>query len=118
MTVDRVVAALDVGFIINRSGAEQQVRGGILDGLSAAWLQEMTFSKGQAQQTNFHQYPMLRIDAAPPIDVQFIESDVQPTGLGEPPLPPIAPAVCNAIFAATGKRIRSLPIRHHDLSWT
>jgi isoquinoline 1-oxidoreductase beta subunit len=118
LTVDRVVAALDVGFIINRSGAEQQVRGGIIDGLSAAWLQEMTFSKGRAQQTNFHQYPMLRIGAVPPVDVQFIESDVQPTGLGEPPLPPIAPAVCNAIFAATGKRIRSLPIKHHDLSWT
>jgi isoquinoline 1-oxidoreductase beta subunit len=117
LKVDRVVAAVDVGFIINRSGAEQQVRGGILDGLSAAWQQELTFSAGRVDQLNFHQYPMLRMDAIPDIDIEFIESDARPTGLGEPPLPPVAPAVCNAIFAATGKRIRRLPIRHADLSW-
>jgi len=118
LRVDRVVAALDVGCIVNRSGAENQVRGGILDGLSTAWHQEMTFQSGRARETNFHQYPMLRMGAEPRIDIEFIEGEGRPTGLGEPPLPPIAPAVCNAIFAATGKRIRSLPIRHTDLGWT
>jgi isoquinoline 1-oxidoreductase beta subunit len=118
LRVERVVVAVDVGCIVNRSGAEQQVRGGIVDGLSAAWLQEMTFEAGRARELNFHQYPMLRMGAEPAIDIEFIESDGRPTGLGEPPLPPVAPAVCNAIFAATGKRIRTLPIRHTDLGWS
>ena len=118
LTVDRVVAAVDVGRIINYSGSESQVQGSIIDGLGAAWLQELTIDRGRAAQSNFHDYPLLRIDAAPKrIDVHFIESDNPPTGLGEPALPPLAPAVCNAIFAATGKRIRRLPISKTELNY-
>ena len=118
LTVKRVTAAVDVGPIINRSGAESQVQGSIMDGLSAAWLQEITIADGAVQQSNFHDFPLLRIDAAPKqVDVHFIETKTAPTGLGEPALPPVAPAVCNAIFAATGIRIRRLPISKTDLQW-
>jgi isoquinoline 1-oxidoreductase beta subunit len=108
--VHRVTAAVDVGPIVNLSGAENQVQGSIIDGLSAMLAQEMTFEDGRAQQTNFHQYPLLRMPRAPEVDVHFIQSDFPPTGLGEPALPPLAPAVANAIFAVTGERIRRLPI--------
>jgi isoquinoline 1-oxidoreductase beta subunit len=118
LRVERVVAAVDVGRIINLSGAEAQVQGSIIDGLSGAWLQELTIDSGRVSQSNFHDYPLLRIDAAPrQIDIHFIESEGSPTGLGEPALPPVVPAVCNAIFAVTGKRIRSLPISKNDLHY-
>ena len=119
LAVTRVVAAVDVGPIINYSGAESQVQGSIIDGLGAAWLQEITLNEGRVAQTNFHDYPLLRIDAVPAqVEVHFIQSDNPPTGLGEPALPPLPPAVCNAIFAATGKRIRRLPVAKTDLRWT
>lgn len=119
LAVKRVTAAVDVGPIINRSGAESQVQGSIMDGLSAAWLQEITIADGAVQQSNFHDFPVLRMDAAPrQVDVHFIETKTAPTGLGEPALPPVAPAICNAIFAATGTRIRRLPISRTDLKWT
>ena len=119
LTVHSVVASVDVGPIINYSGAESQVQGSIIDGLGAAWLQEITVGEGRVEQTNFHDYPLLRIDASPAkIEVHFIQSDNPPTGLGEPALPPLPPAVCNAIFAATGKRIRRLPIVRTDLQWS
>ncbi len=119
LTVHSVVAAVDVGPIINLSGAENQVQGSIIDGLSAAWLQEITLAQGRVQQSNFHDYPLLRIEAAPPrVDVHFIKSDNPPTGLGEPALPPLPPALCNAIFAATGKRVRKLPLSQADLKWS
>ena len=118
LAVKRITAAVDVGPIINRSGAESQVQGSIMDGLSAAWLQEITIADGAVQQSNFHDFSVLRMDAAPrQVDVHFIESKTAPTGLGEPALPPVAPAVCNAIFAATGTRIRRLPISRTDLKW-
>jgi isoquinoline 1-oxidoreductase beta subunit len=118
LRVERVVAAVDVGRIINLSGAEAQVEGSIIDGLSAAWLQELTIERGRVSQSNFHDYPLLRIDAAPRrIDIHFVESDAPPTGLGEPALPPVVPAICNAIFAVTGTRIRQLPITKTNLHY-
>jgi len=119
LKVDRVVAAIDVGSqIVNLSGAENQVQGSIIDGLNAAWRQELDIQKGRVVQSNFHEYPMLRIPDAPrSIEIHFVKTDNPPTGLGEPALPPLAPAVYNAIFAATGKRVRQLPISRTDLSW-
>jgi len=120
LTVDRVVAAVDVGAqIINLSGAEAQVQGALIDGLSAAWRQELDVDRGRMVQSNFHEYAMLRLPEAPrQIDIHFRKTDFPVTGLGEPGLPPIAPAVCNAVFAATGKRIRELPFSRTDLSWS
>jgi isoquinoline 1-oxidoreductase beta subunit len=119
LKVHRFTAAADVGPIVNLSGAETQVQGSIVDGLSAAWLQEITFDRGRTVQTNFRDYPLLRLPDAPAvIDVHFVKSDFPPTGLGEPALPPSIPALCNAIFAACGKRVRTLPISGIDLSWS
>lgn len=118
LKVHQVWCAVDVGPIVNRSGAENQVQGSICDGLSAAWLQEITIERGRTVQRNFAEYPLLRINDAPKVEIAFIESPNPPTGLGEPCLPPTPPAICNAIFAATGKRIRSLPISKTDLRWS
>ena len=120
LKVDRVVAAVNIGSqIVNLSGAENQVQGSITDGLNAAWRQELDIRKGRVVQSNFHEYAMLRIPDAPKkIEIHFVKTDNPPTGLGEPALPPLAPAVCNAIFAATGKRVRQLPISKTDLSWS
>ena len=120
LRVDRVVAAVDVGRqIVNLSGAEGQVQGSIIDALSAAWYQEAILERGRMVKTNFHEYPLLRIPAAPAkIEIHFLRSDNNPTGLGEPGVPPLAPAVAGAIFAATGKRIREFPFSKFDLSWS
>ncbi len=109
-SVDKVTVAVDVGPIINRSGAISQVQGSIVDGLSTMALQIITMEGGVIEQDNFHEYEVMRIAATPEIDVHFIESDNPSTGLGEPALPPLAPAVTNAIYAATGERIRSMPL--------
>ena len=108
--VSKVYCAVNCGRVVNQSGAENQVEGAIIDGLSHALFSKITFDKGAAMQKNFHSYKFLRMKDAPlEVVVKFVPSEDAPTGLGEPGLPPIAPAVANAIFAATGKRYRNLP---------
>ncbi|HEX3728334.1 MAG TPA: molybdopterin cofactor-binding domain-containing protein, partial [Opitutaceae bacterium] len=119
LKVNRVTAAVDVGSqIVNLSGAENQIQGSIIDGLGTAMYQSLDIAKGRIVQSNFHEYPMIRMPDAPrQIDIHFLKTDYPPTGLGEPALPPLAPAVANAVFAATGKRLRELPFSKTDLSW-
>jgi isoquinoline 1-oxidoreductase beta subunit len=119
LAITKITAAVDAGTIINLSAAEAQVQGAILDGISAAWFQKITIERGAAAQTNFDDYPMLRMNDSPRLmEVHFVKSTAPPTGLGEPGLPAAAPAVCNAVFAATGRRIRTLPIISESLKWS
>ena len=107
--VHRIVAAVDCGHVVNPSGAEAQVQGGVIDGLSAALFGQITVDRGRTRQSNFGDYRLLRMRDTPSIEIHFVASDEPPSGLGEPPVPPVAPAVANAIFSLTGKRIRRLP---------
>jgi isoquinoline 1-oxidoreductase beta subunit len=116
ITVHRVTVVGDVGPIINRSMAENQCEGAVIDGLSTMLGLKVTFENGRVQEHNFDQYPMLRMPHAPEVDVHFIESDNGPTGLGEPALPALAAAVCNAIYAASGSRPRTMPISEEGYS--
>lgn len=117
VTPERVWVAVDIGkHVINPTNAENQVQGAILDGLSAAINQEITFERGRVVQSNFNNYPLLRNRKVPVINVSFLKTDYPPTGLGEPALPSALPAFCNAIHAATGQRIRKLPIRYAGFS--
>ena len=109
--VHKVVAAIDCGIAINPWNVVAQVESAIVFGLTAALHGELTLDKGRVQQSNFHDYPMLRMDEMPEIEVHVVESDEPPTSVGEPGVPPIAPAVANALFTLTGKRVRRLPIR-------
>ncbi len=119
VTVDKVWAVGDVGSeIINPNHAEQQVQGAVLDGLGQAFAQEITFANGRAQQSNFNTYQLLRMRQAPPVEVHWRKTDFAPTGIGEPALPPVIPALVNAIHAATGKRVRQIPLTKVDLKWT
>ena len=110
LKVHRVVCATDCGQVVNPAIVEQQIRSAIVFGLSAALKGELTIDAGRIQQANFNQYDVARMDETPVVDVQIVASEESPGGMGEAGVPPIAPAVCNAIFAATGKRIRRLPI--------
>jgi len=106
----KVFCAVNCGRVINLSGAENQVQGAIVDGICHSMFPKVTFVNGAVAETNFHSYQLLRINDAPmDIEVKFVESEEAPTGLGEPGLPPVAPALANAIYAATGKRIRKMP---------
>ncbi len=116
LIVHKVTVAADIGLVVDLSGAENQCQGSVVDGLSAMLEQEVTMENGRIQQENFDSYPLLRMPAAPTVDVHFIQSDYPPTGAGEPALPPLAPAVCNAIYAASGYRVRTLPISKEGFS--
>ena len=110
LRVHRVIAVIDVGLPINPLNLEAQTEGGIIDGLSAALLGEITIERGRTVQSTFDDYRLLRNRDAPEIDVHIVPSQARPTGFGEIALPPIAPAVANALFAATGIRVRRLPV--------
>jgi isoquinoline 1-oxidoreductase beta subunit len=113
--VHRVVCALDCGTFINPDTVKAQVEGSIVWGLTAALHGAITIDKGRVRQSNFHDYPMLRMNEMPIVEVHIVPSNASPGGVGEPGVPPLAPAVCNAIFSGTGKRIRKLPIRAEEL---
>jgi isoquinoline 1-oxidoreductase beta subunit len=116
LRVRHVYAVVDCGDIVNLDTATAQIEGGIIFGLSAAMVGEITIAQGRVVERNFGDHHMIHLVDAPGISVEFIRSDVRLGGLGEPGVPPIAPAVTNAIFAATGIRVRNLPIKHHNLA--
>ncbi len=113
--IERVSSAIDVGQVVNPDRVKSQMEGGTIFGLSLALYGEITTLNGRIQQSNFHDYPVLRMHQSPPLDIHLVDSDHPPTGVGEPPTPPVAPALCNAIFGATGQRIRRLPLAKHGL---
>jgi isoquinoline 1-oxidoreductase beta subunit len=114
--VHRVVAAVDCGRVVNPDGLAAQVESAIVYGLSAALKGSITIANGRAEQSNFHDFEVLRIDEMPVVEVHVVASDEPPTGIGEPALPPLGAAIGNAVFALTGKRVRRLPIRKADLA--
>jgi len=113
--VHRVVCAVDCGIVVNPETVRAQMEGGIVFGLTAALFGEVTFARGRVEQSNFHDYPMLRMHQMPAVEVHIVPSTEALGGIGEPSVPPVAPALANAVFAATGKRIRRLPLRAADL---
>ena len=116
LRVRRMCAAVDCGDVVNTDSAAAQIEGGIVFGLSAALVGEISIAEGRVVESNFRDHQMIRIADAPDVSVEFIRSDAHLGGLGEPGVPPVAPAVTNAIYAATGTRVRDLPIKNQDLS--
>ncbi|MDX1941422.1 MAG: xanthine dehydrogenase family protein molybdopterin-binding subunit [Saprospiraceae bacterium] len=116
LKIHKITCAVDCGIVINQNGAENQIEGCIMDGLSHAWYGELTFKDGQPEQANFNTYKVMRINEAPKVEVHFVKNEESPMGLGEPGLPPLAAAVGNAVFKATGIRVRELPFSKTDLS--
>ncbi|MFN4146345.1 MAG: molybdopterin cofactor-binding domain-containing protein [Runella sp.] len=114
--IEKVVSVIDCGHYVNPDNVKAQTEGNIVMGLTAAIKKGITFAKGQAEQTNFHQYQIMRFGEMPPVEIHIVDSGAMPGGVGEPGLPPVAPALTNAIFAATGKRIRRLPFDLATLS--
>jgi isoquinoline 1-oxidoreductase beta subunit len=112
----RMTVAGDIGPIVNMSGAKNQCEGGVIDGFSTMLGLEITMENGRIEQSNFNQYPLLRMANQPVVEVHFLQSDNPPTGVGEPALPPVAPAISNAIFAACGHRVRTLPLTREGFS--
>jgi isoquinoline 1-oxidoreductase beta subunit len=113
--IHRLVCAIDCGIAVNPDQVKAQMEGGAVYAMTATLYGRITLDGGRAQQTNFHTYPMMRIAEIPVTEVHILDSGQAPGGLGEPGVPTVAPAVCNAIFAATGKRIRRLPIDREAL---
>ena len=109
----KAFAAVDVGIALDPRNIEAQVQSGLNFGLAAAITGEITIRDGVVEQSNFHNYDSIRMSQAPPIEVRILENGTKIRGIGEPGTPPAAPALANAIFAATGKRIRELPLRKH-----
>ena len=113
LTIHKFTSAIDCGQVLNKDGVIAQIEGAIMDGLSATLFQEITISQGSTNEGNFNNYGVLKMSQSPiDINAYIVEGNYPPTGVGEPPYPPVAPALCNAIFAACGKRIRKLPIEN------
>jgi isoquinoline 1-oxidoreductase beta subunit len=108
--VDRVVCAVDCGIAVNPDVIRAQVEGGVAFGLGAILSSTVTLKQGRVEQSNFNDYRVLRMNGMPKVEVYIVDSGESPSGIGEPTVPPIGPAVSNAIFAATGKRVRTLPL--------
>ena len=115
-TVNRLICAVDCGRAVNPNGVRAQVESAAIYALTATLKDAITVDHGRVVQSNFNDYSMVRMKEAPPIEVYIVPSTEAPTGIGEPTVPVIAPAICNAIFSATGKRLRRLPIRREDLA--
>jgi isoquinoline 1-oxidoreductase beta subunit len=114
--IHKVWVVADIGLVVNASGAENQCQGSVIDAIGTLAAQSIRVKDGAVQESNLHQHPLARIDHRPQIDVQFMQTDYPPTGMGEPAMPPLAAAVCNAIFSVTGERIRNLPISRQGFS--
>ena len=116
LKVHRVVSVTDCGQVVNPAIVEQQIRSAVVYGLSAVLKGEITVKNGRVEQTNFHQYDVLRLDETPSVEVHVVASTEAPGGIGEAGVPTLAPAVGNALFALTGKRIRKLPVKPEQLA--